>query len=108
MLVSGIDICFGRTAHINRALIDQGAFEEFIEYFHHKYEFDVDDILRDFQERLRGEYPTDEDFAREFADDLGVFNDATEHLEQFIDWGKYAEWMMQDFVELEGHYFHLH
>lgn len=64
------------------------------------------DIPVDMVEELyEGQYNSDEDFAYEFADNIGVLNDSATWPHSCIDWERAARDLMYDYGESNGHYF---
>ena len=64
-----------------------------------------DDDLSDFDEAYQGEYPDDEDFARDTADQLGSIDKNAAWPTYCIDWEYAARELMMDYFEIDGHYF---
>lgn len=63
------------------------------------------DDLKDFEEAYQGEYPSDEDFARQLADDIGAVNSNAIWPNNCIDWEQAGRELMYDYSEEDGYYF---
>jgi antirestriction protein len=64
------------------------------------------DIPFDMVEELyQSQYDSDEDFAYQMADDLGMAPDGNDWPSSYIDWGRAARDLMMDYGESNGHYF---
>lgn len=61
--------------------------------------------LEEFDERYRGKYRDDEDFAEQYADVLGVVFSNTQWPMNCIDWEWAAREIKNDFREQDGYYF---
>lgn len=67
-------------------------------------ETDVKKIVQEADDRYVGEYNSDEDFAEDYAEQIGVeIQNAWPH--NCIDWKRAARDLMFDFTEHDGHYF---
>lgn len=66
---------------------------------------DVDDWKGEAEEAYQGDYTSDEEFARELADALGLIREDAEWPNSYIDWGWAARDLMFDYFESNGHYF---
>lgn len=64
-----------------------------------------DDDLSDFEEAYQGEYSSDENFARETAEQLGEMDSNVQWPYTCIDWEYAARELMYDYSESNGHYF---
>jgi len=61
--------------------------------------------LRNFEESYSGEYDSDEDFAQEQAEQLGLINESATWPNNCIDWELAARELMYDYSEQDGYYF---
>ena len=61
--------------------------------------------LDNIEEAYSGSFDSDEDFARETAEQLGYINDKVSWPYTFIDWEQAAKELMYDYSEHNGHYF---
>ncbi len=59
----------------------------------------------DIEEAYQGEHSSDEDFAREMADQLGAVDENAQWPMNCIDWEYAAKELMYDYSESNGHYF---
>ena len=57
------------------------------------------------EELYQGEYYSDEDFAYQQADDLGLVPESNDWPISYIDWNAAARDLMMDYGESNGHYF---
>lgn len=65
-----------------------------------------DDDLSDIQEAYAGEFVSDEEFARDMADNLGSVDFKNQPWPQYcIDWEYAARELMYDYFEIDDHYF---
>jgi hypothetical protein len=64
-----------------------------------------DDGLENFEEAYSGEYSSDQDFAQQQAEDLGLINEAATWPNNCIDWEQAARELMYDYSEADGYYF---
>lgn len=60
---------------------------------------------KDFDEAYQGEFDSDEDFAQDFAEQLGYMDKNTSWPHSCIDWQWAARELMYDYHEIEGFYF---
>lgn len=59
------------------------------------------------EECYAGTYDSDEEFAEELADQLGLLDQVPENLRYYFDMGRWAnDLLMGDYFVNEGHYFH--
>lgn len=63
--------------------------------------------IEDFREAYQGEYDSDEDFAEEVADQLGLIDHNATWPQSCIDWEQAARELMMDYQEQDGFYFRL-
>ncbi len=63
------------------------------------------DDLQNFEESYQGEFGSDEDFARDMAENLGEVPTATQWPHHCIDWEYAARELMMDYSVENGHYF---
>lgn len=63
------------------------------------------DDFSDFDEAYCGEFPSDEDFAQNLAEDIGAIDPKASWPNNCIDWEYAARELMYDYYELNGHYF---
>lgn len=61
--------------------------------------------LTDVEEMYQGRYDSDEDFAYQMADDLGMLDDSAQWPHSCIDWERAARDLMYDYCESGCHYF---
>lgn len=59
----------------------------------------------DIDEAYQGEYSSDEDFAREFAEQIDAIDRNATWPQNHIDWEYAAKELMYDYAEHNGHYF---
>ncbi len=74
-----------------------------------------EDLVRQFQESgngldsmneaYQGRYTSDEDFAEQIAEDLGLIDTNARWPSDCIDWEQAARELMMDYFEIDGHYF---
>lgn len=57
------------------------------------------------EETYQGRYSSDRDFAEQFADDLGLVDEAASWPMSYIDWDRAAHELMFDYSETNHHYF---
>jgi antirestriction protein len=57
------------------------------------------------EEAYQGEYNSDEDFAQQLADDIGLLSGMDESLQCYFDWESWTRDLMFDYFESNGHYF---
>lgn len=91
------------TESARQQLIDDGHKEEAIDAY---IELGTgDDDLSDFEEAYQGQYDSDEDFAREMAEQLGAIDTNASWPNNCIDWEYAAREIMYDYSESNGYYF---
>jgi antirestriction protein len=62
--------------------------------------------IEDAEEAYQGSYGSDEEFAEELADELGLIDSGAAWPLSYIDWERAArDLMMGDYSEQDGHYF---
>lgn len=61
--------------------------------------------LSDFKKAFSGKFDSDEDFARNMAEELGAIDSNAQWPNNCIDWEKAARELMQDYFESNGYYF---
>lgn len=66
---------------------------------------DVDAFFDALEEAYQGGYKSDEDFAEETAEQLGLINENASWPHSCIDWERAAHELMYDYYESNGHYF---
>jgi antirestriction protein len=66
---------------------------------------DIDIQPSDIEESYQGSFSSDEDFAYQMADDLGLLNDNDSWPYTCIDWERAAKDLMFDYSKSNGHYF---
>lgn len=59
----------------------------------------------DVEELYQGQYDSDEDFAYDFAEQIGVLDDEAQWPHNCVDWVRAARDLMCDYGESGGHYF---
>jgi antirestriction protein len=64
-----------------------------------------EDTAEEMQEAYQGEYESDQDFAQEMADQLGVIQENPSWPYTCIDWEWAARELMYDYWSSDGHYF---
>ena len=64
-----------------------------------------DEDLSDIEEAYSGEFNSDEDFARDMADNIGAMPRESKWPVYCIDWDMAARDLMMDYFEIQGHYF---
>lgn len=62
--------------------------------------------VESIEDAYRGKYDSDEDFAREYADEIGDIKDGVQWPYTCIDWEQAARELMYDFMEQDGYYFY--
>ena len=65
----------------------------------------VEDWQCDAEEAYQGVYNSDEDFAQNLADDLGLIPSEYSWPASCIDWDQAARELMMDYMEHDGYYF---
>jgi len=58
-----------------------------------------------FREAYAGQFDSDEDFAENMADQLGLIDESAAWPNNCIDWERAARELMYDYFEQDGHYF---
>lgn len=66
---------------------------------------DCDVNLADIDEAYNGKHDSDEDFAEQLAEDLGLINSDAQWPNNCIDWEQAAKELMYDYSDSDGHYF---
>lgn len=68
---------------------------------------DLANSLEFYEENYRGEFSSDEDFAEDLAEALGLFYDcSSETVKKYFDYQKWWDSELQyEFFEIDGHYF---
>ena len=64
-----------------------------------------DDGFENFEEAYSGEFSSDQEFAQQQAEDLGLINEAATWPNNCIDWEQAARELMYDYSEADGYYF---
>lgn len=89
-------------------------FDELTEFFDNAPDMDIEIIeaglncglsLSNIEEGYIGQYSSDENFAREIADQLGAVDNNASWPQNCIDWEQAASELMCDYSEDNGHYF---
>lgn len=76
--------------------------EVIMAYFENCGQTDIDTI----EEAYQGQHNSDEDFAYQLADEIGLLDGMDESLQCYFDWESWArDLMMCDYFESNGHYF---
>ncbi len=57
------------------------------------------------EELYQGQYDSDEDFAYQLADEMGLIPEGNDWPSSYIDWERAACDLMMDYSKSEGHYF---
>lgn len=98
--------------YIGESWLDETIFKviEFIEKSHMDEEailagLGLDIPIEKIEEAYQGQYDSDEDFARQFADDIGAIQDDCSWPYTCIDWEWAARELMYDYQENNGYYF---
>lgn len=92
------------TKKARQELIDGGADEAAIDAYIALGIGDED--LSDFEEAYQGQFPSDEDFAQDMAENLGAVDFKNSPWPQYcIDWEYAARELMMDYSEQNGYYF---
>ena len=84
-------------------LIDEGTDQDAIQAY-----IDLgigDDNLDNFEESYQGQWPTDEAFAQEIAEDIGAVENNSSWPNYCIDWEWASRELMMDYSEDNGYYF---
>jgi len=90
--------------------------EELTEFFDDAPDMDIEIIeaalkcdiqWSDIEEAYNGEYSSNEDFAREMAEQLGAIDKNAQWPQNCIDWEYAAKELMYDYSEHNGHYFRM-
>ena len=86
---------------------DTDAFDAYMDIFGHSNgESEWDDLKSDFEDRYRGEYKSDTDFADEYAEETGMLDGVPETVKCYFDYEAFArDLLSSDFCEQDGHYF---
>ena len=61
--------------------------------------------LDDVEEAYQGEHNSDEDFAYQLGEDIGLLSGMDESLHCYFDWSSWTRDLMYDYFESNGHYF---
>lgn len=86
------------------ALLHESEVDAFIAYVKHVGTFDEQSV-ENFHEAYQGDYSSDEDFAQQLADDLGLIPEDLQWPASCIDWAHAARELMYDYFSEDGHYF---
>lgn len=81
--------------------IDEDQFEAVKAYM----EAGISDSLEDFEESYAGKFGSDEQFAQNIAEELGMIDDSAKWPNNCIDWEHASRELMCDYTESSGHYF---
>ena len=86
---------------------DTDAFDTYMDIFGHSSGYtDWDDLEGDFEDRYRGQYKSDTDFADEYAEETGMLDGVPETVKCYFDYEAFArDLLSSDFCEQDGHYF---
>jgi antirestriction protein len=66
---------------------------------------EIDDGLENFMESYSGKFDSDEDFAKDIAEQLGDIDSDAKWPHDCIDWEHAARELMYDYSEADGFYF---
>ena len=66
----------------------------------------LDELVTYHETYYNGEHNTDTDFAQEYADGTGAFDEIPEHLRHLIDMEQYAHELMHNYFSENGHYWY--
>ena len=81
------------------------ALEAFVDYYGEQFD-EADELLDKFSDAYYGDFDSDEDFAYELVESTGMLSSIPENLQYYFDYEKYArDLMIDDFYEVDGHYF---
>lgn len=58
-----------------------------------------------FDDAYQGEYESDEAFAEQLSDDIGMLDEVPENLRCYFDFERFARDLMMDYFEVDGYYF---
>jgi antirestriction protein len=72
---------------------------------HTGFSGDIEDLISAAEEAYQGEFESDEDFAQNMAEDLGLIQDRPAWPHYCIDWEYAARELMYDYFEESGYYF---
>jgi antirestriction protein len=72
---------------------------------HVGFKGDIESLISDCDEAYAGEFDSDEDFAYDFADQIGELDKNLSWPHSFIDWERAARDLMYDYFSADGHYF---
>lgn len=72
---------------------------------YHKLGIESDKGLEDFEEAYSGEFDSDEDFARDMAEQTDAIKEDMAWPYSCIDWEHASRELMYDYSEQDGHYF---
>lgn len=88
-------------------LTDKDAFDAYISIFGHSNGYtDWNDLKSDFKDRYRGYWSNDTDFARDFADEIGLLDGIPESVKCYFNYEAFGrDLLSSDFCEHDGHYF---
>lgn len=67
--------------------------------------YDIDDFFEALEESYSGEFDSDEDFAENMAEELGLMQDSPQWPYTCIDWKRAARELMYDHYSINKHYF---
>lgn len=67
--------------------------------------WDISNAVSSCEEAYSGEFSSDEEFAEDMADQLGLIDSATSWPQNCIDWEMAAKELMHDYFEQDGYYF---
>lgn len=75
--------------------------EVYLEYI----EYTNDKNLDNFEENYNGYFSSDEEFAQDMAEQLGMIDNNATWPNNCIDWKQASYELMFDYYEIDGHYF---
>ncbi len=80
--------------------------EAYLDYYTLNEDEDAEDFLDIVEERYYGEYASEEDFAREYAEECGILNDVPDDFMMYFDYEAFARDMFYgDFDFCDGFVF---
>jgi|TARA_Y100000310_G_scaffold282497_1_gene303788 antirestriction protein len=96
---------------ILKAMEDQGIDEDMLEACRAYIELGLENFiepeleLENFEEAYQGQWPNDEEFAQQMAEDCGLINESATWPNNCIDWEYASRELMYDYSEERGYYF---
>lgn len=78
---------------------DEDAFRAYLDQVHGN---DLDSAVEDFRERYQGHHASFQDFAEEYADDVGLLSDVPDNIRCYFDYERFARDLAHDYTVVEG------